>query len=118
MTGITDTGDFAGSLSFLSRQQFLNYRYAKPEVDIWATAAVLYYMLTLHTPRDFHHCLDIHQCFQRKPIPIRQYRPDLPSAFSEFMDTALDDSREIRWKNAVGLKNALLQALEKSSIQI
>jgi serine/threonine protein kinase len=35
------------------RQQYLNFKLRQPEVDVWAAAATLYYMLTVRAPRDF-----------------------------------------------------------------
>ncbi len=118
MTGMTDTGDFAGSLGFLSRQQFLNYRYAKPEVDIWATAAVLYYLLTRRSPRDFNTGNHVYDIFQKSPTPIQDYRPDLPDALAEFLDTALDDRVEIRWKTVADFQQKLLEVLQQCHIQL
>jgi serine/threonine protein kinase len=31
----------------------IQYKYAKPDVDVWAMAASLYFMLTARYPRDF-----------------------------------------------------------------
>ena len=53
LSGNTRTGNFSGTLGFICKQQLINYKYARPEVDVWAAAAVLYYMLTGMPPRDF-----------------------------------------------------------------
>lgn len=37
----------------MPKQQVINFKYAKPEVDIWAIAACSYYMLTGAFPRNF-----------------------------------------------------------------
>ena len=109
LTGLTQTGDFAGSLGYLSRQQFLNYRYAKPEVDIWAAAAVMYYMLTLHAPRNFQG-RDINDAFSLLPTPIQAFAPDLPDWCQKMLNLALDDYREIHWKTAADFSRALKKA--------
>ncbi|WP_236050523.1 serine/threonine-protein kinase [Nonomuraea cypriaca] len=53
LSGLTHTGTAAGTVAYMSRTQLVDYKYAKPEVDVWATAATLYRMLTGTTPRDF-----------------------------------------------------------------
>ena len=40
-----------GSFAFMSRMQYLDCRYAKPEVDVWAATATLFYMLVGTPPR-------------------------------------------------------------------
>ncbi|MDR2466682.1 MAG: protein kinase [Prevotellaceae bacterium] len=40
-----------GSFAFMSRLQYLDCRYAKPEVDVWAATATLFYMLAGTPPR-------------------------------------------------------------------
>ncbi|MDD3119237.1 MAG: serine/threonine-protein kinase, partial [Victivallales bacterium] len=47
----TRTGDIGGSLAFLCRQQIINYKYVRPEVDVWSAIAVLYFLLTGVPPR-------------------------------------------------------------------
>jgi serine/threonine-protein kinase len=50
LSGHTCTGEVAGTPCFMPRQQILNYRDSKPEVDVWAAAASLYSMLTGYPP--------------------------------------------------------------------
>ena len=51
LSGQTATGSAAGTPYFMPRQQVVNFKYAKPEVDVWAMAATLYFMLTGSVPR-------------------------------------------------------------------
>lgn len=53
LSGQTMSGDCMGTPCFTPRQQILNFKYARPEVDVWAAAASLYYMLTGEFPRNF-----------------------------------------------------------------
>jgi serine/threonine protein kinase len=53
LSGLTRTGDAAGKPAYVPRQQVVNFRYAKPAVDVWAAAACLYCTLTGTCPRDF-----------------------------------------------------------------
>ncbi len=53
LSGQTLTGTKAGTPVLMCRQQLLDYKYVQPEVDVWAAAACLYYMLTGYFPRNF-----------------------------------------------------------------
>ena len=53
LSGHTRTGSTAGKPWFMPRQQVVNFKYAGPEVDVWAAAACIYNMLTGATPRIF-----------------------------------------------------------------
>ncbi len=111
MSGCTMTGDFSGTLGFIPRQQFLNFKYVKPEVDVWAAAATLYWMLTLRTPREF-----LKNPFasiqETSPIPLLARLPGIDPKFAKLLDSALDDSSKLRFKSAGQFKNALLECLK------
>lgn len=110
---LTTTGDIGGSLAFMCRQQLINYKYARPEVDVWSAAAVMYYLLTLKLPRSSGkdnfapiHMLDM------DPIPIRKVRPDIPEPLAKLLDTALDDSEFLYFRSAADFRNALKKVLK------
>ena len=104
--GNTQTGSVGGSLAFISRQQLLNYKYSKPEVDVWSTAAVLYFLLTAKPPRscDFEKN-PFSAILKNNPIPIRQIDPSVPEGLAVIIDRALDDSGSLFYKNAIDLKS-------------
>ncbi|MEA2494834.1 MAG: eukaryotic-like serine/threonine-protein kinase [Thermoleophilaceae bacterium] len=58
LSSLTSTGARGGTVEFMARTQIVNYRMARPEVDVWAIAASLYWMLTLAVPRDFPPAID------------------------------------------------------------
>jgi serine/threonine protein kinase len=101
-------GSCAGTLIFMPRQQIINYKYSKPEVDVWATAACLYNMLTGHFPRDFPRGKDpVQIILSTDAIPIRKRNPSIPVRLAEVIDHALRDKPEIPFKAAAELKRAL-----------
>src|SRR5262249_43807704 len=53
LSGNTRTDETGGKPHFLPRQQVIDFKYAQPEVDVWALAASLYFMLTGAVPRVF-----------------------------------------------------------------
>jgi hypothetical protein len=96
----------------MPRQQVLSYKYARPEVDVWATAATFYYMLTGVPARDFTRGNGWMEVVLELPaIPIRCRLPSLPARLAEFLDAALVDCPEIPFKTAAGFKQALLEVL-------
>lgn len=111
MSGMTRTGNAAGTPVFMPRQQVINYKYAKPEVDVWAIAASLYFMLTNAFPRNFTAGRDPWGVvLNENVVPIRERNPSIPSCYAEVIDTALIDSPTIQVQTVQQFK-AMLEAV-------
>lgn len=108
LSGQTLSGTQAGTPVFIPRQQLLNFKYTQPDVDIWATAACLYNMLTGCYPRNFMGGDQFLAVLQNDPVPIRQRDSTIPQRLAEVIDLALVEKPEIYFKSAVELKQALL----------
>lgn len=108
----TMTGAFCGTPGFVSRQQLLNYKYAKPEVDVWGVVATYYYMLTGVAPRgdDFGEN-PLRMILEKEPIPIRSIAPKVSKKLAILIDSALDDTKELRYKRAIDFKRELIKSL-------
>lgn len=111
LSGQTLSGTKAGTPVFMPRQQVLNFKYAQPDVDIWATAACLYYMLTGTFPRNFTGGDPFLVVLQTDPVPIRQRNAAIPKSLAEVIDLALVEKPEIYFKSATQFKQALLGVL-------
>ncbi|KJU82750.1 Serine/threonine protein kinase-like protein [Candidatus Magnetobacterium bavaricum] len=112
LSGYTRTGSAAGTPVFMSRQQVINFKYSKPEADVWSMAASLYYLLTGKFPRDFPKGKDPwYIVLQSRPVPILNRDPKIPKRLADVIDEALIDQPEIKFKTAIGLKRALEGAL-------
>lgn len=112
LSGQTMTGTAAGTPLFMPRQQVINFKYAKPDVDVWAMAATFYNMLTGKFPRDFARGKDPWQTvIQTKAVPIRDRDGSIPEALAKVIDSALVDQPEIRFKTASSLKRAIEEVL-------
>ena len=108
LSGLTQTGDAAGKPAYVPRQQVINFRYAKPAVDVWATAACLYRMLTGTYPRDFPPGQDEWRVVLDEPaIPIAQRDPSIPAALADIIDWALHDDPDIGCQSAAELRDHL-----------
>ncbi|MBL1074252.1 protein kinase [Nocardia sp. 2] len=112
LSGLTMTGSVAGSVAFMSRVQLVDYKFVRPEVDVWATAATLYFMLTGVPPREFPHGVDpITIVLRDNAVPVRHREPAVPAALAAVIDEALVDNPRIRITSAAELRRALMSAL-------
>jgi serine/threonine-protein kinase len=112
LSGLSATGAAAGTPCFLPRQQVVDFKYARPEVDVWAAAASLYYMLTGRYPRDFPPGKDPWQVvLQDEPVPIRRRERSIPQRLAEVIDVALREKPGIPFQTPAALKAALTRVL-------
>ncbi|RSN09383.1 hypothetical protein DMB42_18965 [Nonomuraea sp. WAC 01424] len=110
-SGLTRTGALLGTPSFMPREQVLNYKYARPGVDVWAMAATLYYALTGSTPRDFTPGRDpwLTVCTTR-PVPVAERDAGVPAAVARVLDRALEDADGLPHSSADELRAELQEA--------
>ncbi|MCF8038560.1 MAG: protein kinase [Desulfohalobiaceae bacterium] len=112
LSGLTMTGQVAGSPPFMPRQQVVDYLYAKPEVDVWALAATFYTLLTGKSPRDFPPGKDIWlNILQSDPVPIRRRDPAIPKKLAKVIDRALVDKPRIGISSIADFSRKVRQAL-------
>ena len=123
LSGQTRTGAKAGTPCCTPRQQVVNFKYSKPEVDVWAMAASLYHMLCgiekspkLHGPgifpRNFPPGSDPWRgVLTSNAVPIRKRNPLIPKKLADLIDAALVDQPAIRFKTAAEFKKLLEGAL-------
>ena len=107
-----------GSYRFLPRRQLLYYRDSKPEVDIWAAAACLYYMLSGNSPRNFSDNVSALTTVQEQlAIPIQKRNPDVPDSIAEVIDRALSENVNndcsLFYQSVSTFRRDLLSAFEK-----
>lgn len=111
MSGMTMTGQVAGTVPFMSRDQVHNYKYAEPPVDVWSMGATFYNLLTGKFPRDFVPRKDpILQVLQNPVVPLRKRDSSITKGVAEVIDTSLEDNLKNRYPDA----SAMLAALEKA----
>lgn len=112
LSGHTRTGAIGGSVAFQARAQLIDYKYARPEVDLWALTACLYWMLTGMTPRDFPSGADpIAVVLRTRPVPVRQRLTSVPPRLAGVIDEMLVDNPRVPATTAAELADALRQAL-------
>ena len=109
LSGNTITGSWGGTMAFMPRQQIIDFKYCKPDVDIWAAAASIYYMMTKCPPKKLKLGVQAAAAIVNgSAIPIRNRDRKIPKEFAEIIDRALVDE-ELYYKNA----SDLIRDLEK-----
>jgi len=113
LSGVTKTGAAYGTPFFVPRQHVLEYKYAKPEVDVWAMAASFYNMVTGDYPREFPPRVDPWEIvLTTDPIPIRERDRSIPEDVADIIDHALDDRSGMVFATAQEFREALLSLNE------
>jgi serine/threonine-protein kinase len=114
LSGHTRTGQRAGSPWFMPRQQVINFKYCKPDVDVYGMAASLYYMLTGFHPRDFPKGKDPWQVvLQTKPVPVAERGTSIPPKLASFLDKSLDDSKTLCFSTIEEFRKELKAVISK-----
>ena len=112
LTGLTWTGEAGGTPAFMPRQQIINFRDAKPGVDVWAVAASLYNMLTGCLPKEFNFHKDLwSQALKNPAVPIRKRSPHIDKRLAEAIDQALIERPAIGFETAKEFKQAIEEAI-------
>ncbi|MBW2061101.1 MAG: protein kinase [Deltaproteobacteria bacterium] len=108
LSGQTRTGTVGGTPVYMPRQQVINFKYAKPDVDVWAAAATLYNLLTGTFARNFKKGEDPWRTvLQTQAVPIRERDSSIPEKVAGVIDMALVDQPTITYKSALEFKQAL-----------
>lgn len=111
LSGHSSTGAAAGTVNFMARKQLINYKYAKPDVDVWSMAATLYWMLTTRAPRHTPANTDPFLAVLQEPaVRIQERNSAIPSRLAEVIDAALVEKPASRINTAIDLANALRSA--------
>jgi eukaryotic-like serine/threonine-protein kinase len=112
LSGLTLTGNYAGTPYFVPREQITNFKYVKPVSDVWSMGATVYNMLTGQFPYEFSQGRDpIDVILNDNIVPTRKRDKSLPTALADVLDKALAKNVKERYPTAVEMSKALKQAL-------
>ena len=91
-SGMTSPDQWAGTMQFISRRQVRNYRYSKPDVDVFSVTALYYYLLTGAYIRDFT-AVDNSEpqpaVLKRRLVPIQARDESIPTELARVIDNVL-----------------------------
>ncbi len=111
LSGVTQGQRIMGSFGFMCRQQTIATIASKPEVDIWAAVASIYYLLTAKVPKPIvpgdTPQEQVDKIMLCKSVPIQMYNPMVPTEFAKVIDRALDDMGPLYYQKARDLINDL-----------
>ncbi len=112
LSGLTLTGNYAGTPYFIPREQITNFKYVKPVSDVWSMGATIYNMLTGTVPYPFTKERDpIDVILNDDVVPIRQRDKTLPKNLCAVLDNALEKKVKDRYQTAAEMLVAMRQAL-------
>ncbi len=107
-SGMTMTGQVAGTYHFMPREQLTNFKYLQPVSDLWSLAATFYNSVTGHCPLDFPVGRDpVAVILHEDPVPLRKRDPAIAPALAAVIDRALLTDPGERYQTAAELKEAL-----------
>lgn len=90
LSGMSLTGQYAGTPVFMPPEQIVNFKYVKPVSDVWSFSATLYHLLTGKFPYRFDPKRDpIDIILNENPVSIRERMPSLDKDISVIIDQAL-----------------------------
>ncbi|MDR0371738.1 MAG: protein kinase [Prevotellaceae bacterium] len=98
LTSNSRDGGTCGTIVFMPRQQLRDSRYVKPDVDVWATAASYYNMLTGQLVRDFRGRTGgelYREVINNSPVPIRKRNSQIPEQLARVIDAVLQEEPKI-----------------------
>lgn len=108
LSQVTQDGEIIGSLPYMSPEQFLNSREARPACDIYSAGATLYWMLTRAEPIPFeHHPCKFLAILEAAPIDIRRHSPAIPVDLARIVHRALEKTPEMRFSSAADMRRQL-----------
>jgi serine/threonine-protein kinase len=110
-TSMTGKDEAKGSIGFMCRQQLIDVKFAKPEVDVWAAAASLYNMLTGAIPKNIRSERTMYQDVLRgDSVPVRERDSSVDKKLADVIDAALKDKSGLKFKTAAEFRTALESA--------
>ena len=110
ISGLTLTGQIAGTSKFIAPEQITNFREAKPPVDQYSLGATLYYLLTGQPTHDFPPRVEaqLWAILENAPVPIQSRRADIPEDLAAIIHRSLARDPAARFADAGAMRAALM----------
>jgi serine/threonine-protein kinase len=109
LSGLTFSGEMRGTIPFMPPEQMTDFKTVRPQADLYATAATLYFLLTAKYIYDEPEGGGdlIKMLLEDQPIPIQQRRPDVPDGLAAVIGKCLSRDPERRYPDAIAMRKAL-----------
>jgi eukaryotic-like serine/threonine-protein kinase len=113
LSGLSITGNYAGTPVFMPREQIVNFKHVKPVSDVWSMGATIYNMLTGAFPYPFSEKRDpIDVILNDDVVPVRQRDASVPKGVASVLEKALSKRIKDRYQSAGEMLAALRKMLE------
>ena len=111
-SGMTVTGERAGTVDFMPREQITDYKRVTPVSDVWSMGATFYNMITGAVPRELRPGQDpANAILTGAIVPVRARDASIPTRIAEVIETALKNDPADRYQNAAEMRAALQRVL-------
>jgi serine/threonine-protein kinase len=110
MSGLSLTGQAAGTFGYMPPEQITGFRDARPLADQYAAGATLYFLLTGTTAMDFPASMPKQLAMilrDEDPVPLRDRRPEVPEALAEVVHRSLRPDPSERFADVRAMLAAL-----------
>lgn len=108
-SNLTREGQTLGTLAFMAPEQITHSRDVTPSVDLYATAATLYYLLCGQTAHDFPAGLNpLVVILEHEIVPLQTRWPEVSPALARVVHRALARRPEDRYPSAQRMYHALV----------
>lgn len=107
-SGMTTDSETRGSPAYMSPEQIVSSRYAKPSCDLYSLGVTLYQYITGRLP--FHADTGrkaLRAILEDPPIPIRDVCPEVPEGLALAIERALAKDPALRYASAAEMYEAL-----------
>lgn len=105
-SGLSVTGNYAGTPLFMPREQLIHFKHLKPVSDVWSIAATFYFMLTGAFPYPFTKNRDpIDVILNEQIVPIEKRLGGLPVNIVKWFASCLCPDAKKRPASALEMKS-------------
>lgn len=112
----SESDEICGTLAYMSPEQIIDCRYAKPTCDIYAAGVCLYKMISGHLPYEAQMISEqISSILNQPPTPIEQHVSPVPAGMIKVLERALARSPSKRYSTAESMRQELLPFTKRSS---
>lgn len=113
LSGLTLSGQFAGTFEFMPREQLTQFKTMLPVSDVYSAAASLHWAVTGKPPIEFTPGQDPLTCVLRgNVVALHTRRPDLPKALCDVVDQCCSRDPSDRYEDAQAFHDALAKVLD------
>jgi eukaryotic-like serine/threonine-protein kinase len=117
-TRITQVGSILGTAAYLSPEQARGDE-AGPASDIYSLGVCAYQFLTGRLPHEYASLTELALKQQQDPVaPIREYRPEVPTALDRAVRLSLEPDPGYRYASALDMADALEAGLHGEGTEV